>query len=139
MSWNRASAGAVVIAAGIAASGCAAGEVEVERKFVASESCPSYRVTVVRTVRPDWLKADPPPPPPPPPPPEVAADPERAAVYYREHPVLPAVDLYATRRYFLAQGCGHSDLYVCPTPPWERAAKDGLRRIFECKWLGPTR
>src|SRR5271170_6088131 len=136
MSWNSVSAGAVVLAAGIAVSGCAART--VERKFVASESCPSDRVTVVRTARPAWLPADPPPPPPPPPPPEVAADPERAAVYYREHPVLPAMDVYASRRFFLAQGCGHKNLYMCPGFMWEQeGAKDRARRLSDCEPLGP--
>jgi hypothetical protein len=96
----------------LASTGCLAtisriftGESTVRSAFVQSETCPSDRVTVEQVQPPSWLK----PPEVPPPPPEVAADPDRSALYYRQHPQ----ENWDGRRIFLAQGCGHQDFYMC--------------------------
>jgi hypothetical protein len=78
---------------------------DVQLKFTERESC--GQVTVTSTLEPDWLKAQRKPPPAPPP--EIAADPSRAKIWYENHPG----ESYEGYPMYLAQGCGHTDLYVC--------------------------
>jgi hypothetical protein len=87
-------------------TGCAT--MNAKTMFVTTESCPSDQVAVTSAAFRGWsgpaLLAAPTIPP------EVAADPARAAVYYRTHP--PAVP-NAGQPVLLAQGCGHTDMYNC--------------------------
>ncbi len=72
--------------------------------------------------------------------PEVAADPARAAIYYREHP--PAVH-HDGPRVFIAQGCGHTDMYDCDNSFSQSVGGDGrsyMSKTCSCmaRIAGPT-
>ena len=114
-----------------ALTGCATAASEVKAAFVAKETCPAEQVGIVAAARPDWLKDKAPPPPPP----EIAADPARAALYSRQHP--SGGDSYAGRRVFLAQGCGHSDLYMCDAPMTCADGRGGFYQCTGCERIEP--
>ena len=78
---------------------------DVELKFRERESC--GQIAVTSTAEPDWLRAQRKPPQAPPS--EIAADPSRAKIWYENHPG----ESYEGYPMYLAQGCGHTDLYVC--------------------------
>ena len=99
----------------------------VRAGFAQNESCGDVSVTA--TPPPGWLKDRRPPPPPP----EVAADPTRLAIYYKNH----TVETYPGLPMYLAQGCGHSDLWVCGASGPCPDGTLGCSGSTYCVWVRP--
>jgi hypothetical protein len=116
---------------GLSVSGCEnlpAKQAEtVKAGFTEKESC--GEVTVAATSAPDWLRDRRPPPPPT----EIAADPTRSAIYYKNH----IVKTYSGLPMYLAEGCGHSDLWVCGASGPCPDGTLGCSGSTYCVWVRP--
>ncbi len=118
---------AVFATCGLGAVGCSAAQ-SVQSDFSTEQTCPKDRVTSQRIAEPPWAEPDPPPPPSP----EIAADPARLRLYLKENPPQS----YRNRRFFLASGCAHQEVYMCDVPI-DVITSDGPGISYVCQHVMP--